>query len=270
MTLPKISIITISLNSADTIEETIASVTSQDYARKEYIVIDGGSDDGTLDIIEAHKEAIDLYVSEKDQGISDAFNKGLAKATGDLIAFINAGDYLLPGALSEVARRYDGESDIYCGNLLLLDPKTHYTCLLRPSVDFPVMPFFRRPAHQGLFVRKELYQRLGGYDTRLRYAMDLDFLMRASRAKAVFKRVDIPVAVFRLGGITSSSVFRKRREYLYLIRKNGGSKLQAYTFYAFLVITQTTKGLLRMTGIDIVRRLRYRKHPQPNTPHIHP
>ena len=259
MKSPKISIITVSYNSAATIENTIKSVISQDYANKEYIIIDGKSTDGTQNIVERYSSGIDVFVFERDKGISDAFNKGIDRASGDLIVLINSDDYLLPGALSKVAQQYDGVSDLYCGNLLLWNPSTDYKCVIKPSLDFPTMPFFRRPVHQGVFVTKQLYDRLGVYDVDLHYAMDLDFLMRATRNNAKFKHLDVEIAVFRLGGATSDSIFKKRKEYVYLIRKNGGSILQAYIYYSFLVITQTLKKMLNIKGFDIVRRVRYKK-----------
>ncbi len=259
MCLPKISVITVSYNSVLTIEKTIKSVIEQDYIEKEYIIIDGGSKDGTQEIVAKYNEYIDVFVSEKDNGISDAFNKGIVKATGDLIVLINSDDYLLPNALSLVASQYDKTSDLFCGNLLLWNPSTHYKCVIKPSLEFPLMPFFKRSVHQGVFVTKELYKRLGGYDEKLNYAMDLDFLMRATRIKAKFKYMDIDIAVFRLGGATSDSIFKKKKEYIYLIKKNGGNVLQAYMYYSFLVVTQVLKSLLNIKGLDIVRRIRYKK-----------
>lgn len=259
MDKPKITIITVSFNSASTIEKTIKSVIEQDYLNKEYVIIDGGSADGTQDIVLKYKQHIDYFVSERDNGISDAFNKGISIATGELIVLINSDDYLVPGALKKVAQLYDGKSDIYSGNLLLWDVSTDYKCVLQPSLDFPVMPFFRRPAHQGVFVEKRLYEKIGMYDVKIRYAMDLDFLMRATKNNAKFKHVDTNVAVFRLGGATEDSIFKKRKEYIYIVRKNGGNIFQAYTFYLFLVVTQVVKNVLKGTGFDFVRRFRYKR-----------
>ncbi len=256
--LPKISVVTISYNSKDTIEKTINSVISQDYDNKEYIVIDGGSKDGTTDIIRQYSSDISFFVSEPDNGISDAFNKGIRHATGDLIVLINSDDYLLPEALKNVAQHFDTSTDIFCCNLLLWNENTGEKRIIKPSTDYPTMPFFRRPAHQGAFITKALYERIGCYDTEIRYAMDLDFLMRATKHHAIFKHVDINVAVFRLGGATNDSIFKKKKDYLTIVQKNGGSWLQSHLFYAFLVITQTTKKALRLSGIDWVRKIRYR------------
>jgi len=257
-TYPKISVITISYNSKETIEDAITSVITQNYENKEYIVIDGGSNDGTKDIIQKYVDNIDFYISEKDKGISDAFNKGISHSTGDLIVLINSDDKLLPNALTTVAENYDEKTDILSCNLILWNTKTGDQRILFPSTYFPVMPFFRRPAHQGAFIKSDLYKKIGTYDISIRYGMDLDFLMRATRTGAVFKHINQSVAVFRLGGVTNESIFKKRKEYLYIIRKNGGTWLQAHIFFIFLVFTQTTKKLLRLTGIDWIRKIRYK------------
>lgn len=256
----KISVITICYNSESTIERTILSVLSQDFPDVEYILIDGVSKDRTMDIVRRYSEQIDIVISEPDNGISHAFNKGIQKASGDLIVLVNSDDYLLPGVLRQVAETWDGESDIWSGNYIASTNDNNDCYRIRPSLDFPVMPFFRRPVHQGRFITKKLYDRIGMYDESIRYPMDLDFLMRATRAGAKFQYVDTDVAVFALGGATSYSIFDKRDDYIRLVRNNGGSILQAYIFYAFLVVTQQTKRLLGKTGKDIVRILRYKKH----------
>ena len=183
-------------------------------------MIDGGSNDGTKDIIQKYVDHIEFYISEKDKGISDAFNKGISHSTGDLIVLINSDDKLLPNALTTVAENYDEKTDIFSCNLILWNSKTGDQRVLFPSTDFPVMPFFRRPAHQGAFIKSDLYKKIGTYDISIRYCMDLDFLMRATRTGAVFKHINQSVAIFRLGGATNESIFKKRKEYLYIIRKN--------------------------------------------------
>lgn len=256
---PKISVITICFNSASTIEETIKSILSQDYPEKEYIIIDGASTDSTVNIVERYQDRIDYFVSEPDTGISNAFNKGISHATGELIVLINSDDYMLPGVLSKVAETWDGKSDIWSGNYLALNEKTNQRFRIKPSLSFPVMPFFRHPVHQGRFITRKLYNRIGGYDETIKVPMDLEFLMRATRMDASFQYENVDVAVFRLGGKTDDSIFKKKNDYISLVRKNGGNMLQAYMFYWFLVLTQETKRILSMTGSDISRLLRYKK-----------
>ena len=102
-------------NSEVHLEEAILSVISQPYINKEYIVIDGGSTDGTLKIIEKYRNKIDYYISEPDKGISDAFNKGIKAATGDLIGILNSDDFMMPDVLSKIAVEYDENIGVYRG-----------------------------------------------------------------------------------------------------------------------------------------------------------
>lgn len=259
MSLPKITVITISYNSASTIERTIRSVIEQKYNNLEYIIIDGASTDGTQNIIGKYKDYIDVFISEKDNGISNAFNKGIALSTGELIVLVNSDDYLLNGALKKVADTWDGKSDIWSGNYIAEGTKTSKRFRIHPSLKFPIMPFFKKPVHQGRFIKRGLYERIGMYDEKIHYPMDMDFLIRATKAKAVFQYVDTDVAVFSLGGATEQSIFKKRKDYVYMIRKNGGNLLQAYIYYIFLILTQEIKKTLYIKGTDITKLFRYKK-----------
>ena len=154
---PKISIITITYNSDATIEETIRSVTMQDYPALEYVIIDGGSTDGTLDIIQKYRDQIQIVISEPDKGISDAFNKGIARATGEIIGIINSDDILLPGALQEVAEAYNPQVDIYSGLILFWNEDTDETFPSYPDVSFDTLKLQYNVAHTARFVRKDAY-----------------------------------------------------------------------------------------------------------------
>ena len=158
---PKITVITITYNSAATLEETIRSVTMQDYPDLEYVIIDGGSTDGTLDIVRKYKDQIQVVVSEPDKGISDAFNKGIARATGEVVGIINSDDILLPGALQEVAGAYDPQVDVYSGLILFWNEETDDTFASYPEVTFDRLRLQYNVAHPARFVRKDAYQRYG-------------------------------------------------------------------------------------------------------------
>ena len=156
--LPRISIVTITYNSAATLEETIRSVTMQDYPALEYVIIDGGSTDGTLDIVQKYKDQIQVVVSEPDKGISDAFNKGVSRATGEIIGIINSDDILLPGALQEVAAAYDPQVDVYSGLILGL-----YRVDLRYMMDIELLVRFYKQGAKYLLVERPLAKfRIGG------------------------------------------------------------------------------------------------------------
>ena len=257
---PKITIITICYNSARTIEKTIRSVVSQDYENREYNIVDGLSTDDTMDIVGKYRDQIDIIISEKDKGISDAFNKGIRRASGDLIAMINSDDILLPGALSLVAKAWEPGIDVLATNVIMKDTETGYECREVPSTDFPLMPFFRHVAHQGAYISRQCYTKYGLYDTNIRWPMDLEYLMRVYTHGGRFRHSDIDTAVFISGGTTNSnSILKKRKDYLYMVRKNGGNSLQAWTFYLFLVATQVTKKGMSVFGKNFAQKLRYRR-----------
>lgn len=253
----KISIITPAFNSGQTIEKTIQSVLAQNYDNLEYIIIDGASTDNTLALVSKYMDKISCIVSEKDSGISEAFNKGISRATGDVIGIINSDDYLLPGALRTVADAFDGITDIYQGDILMENPDTGFRCREIPSSHFPKMPFFCHVAHQGMFVTRDAYNRFGIYDETLRWPMDLEFLMRADRLGARFKHIEADLAVFVAGGFTSNDISKKKKDYLSIVLKNGGNKLQAYLYYYYLYSVQQVKKILSLFGKDIGQKLRY-------------
>ena len=195
---PRISVITITYNSAATLEETIRSVTSQDYPALEYVIIDGGSTDGTLDIVQKYKDQIQVVVSEPDNGISDAFNKGISRATGEIIGIINSDDILLPSALQEVAAAYDPQVDVYSGLILFWNEETNETFPSYPDVTFDTLKLQYNVAHPARFVRKDAYQRYGLYRLDLRYMMDIELLVRFYKQGARFLLVERPLAKFRI------------------------------------------------------------------------
>ena len=194
---PLISIVTVCYNSAATIEQTILSVLQQQYPAIDYVIIDGGSTDGTQNIINRYRESLGYYISEPDKGISDAFNKGIAAAKGQLIGIINSDDRLLPGALQAIADAYDGTTDVYRGNVIISNESTGFYGRETPSMHFPLAPLTIRCAHQGTFITPESYKRYGGYDLKFRYMMDYDLLTRFYQRGAKFKLFLKKYACFR-------------------------------------------------------------------------
>ena len=220
---PKISIITITYNSEATLEETILSVTTQAYPALEYVIIDGGSTDGTLDIIQKYKDKIQIVVSEPDHGISDAFNKGITKATGEIIGIINSDDILLPGALQKVAEEYDPKVDVYSGHILFWGVDTDETFSSYPDVTFDTLKLQYNVAHPARFIRKDAYERYGLYREDLRYMMDIELLCRFYKQGARFLLIDSPLAKFRIGGTTNDSIYKKKEDYRTFVQSFGGT-----------------------------------------------
>jgi glycosyltransferase involved in cell wall biosynthesis len=179
----KISIITISYNSAETIEDTIKSVISQTYSNVEYIIIDGASKDGTLEIIKKYGSQVTILVSEKDKGIYDAMNKGVERATGDIIGILNSDDFYADNnVLKDVAEKFkttqcDG---LYADLVYVNREYSEKTIRTWSAGEYTPGKFLRgwMPPHPTFFVKKEMYTRFGLYQTGLRSAADYELMLR--------------------------------------------------------------------------------------------
>lgn len=199
---PLISVITPSFNHGRFIEETICSVLEQDYPRVQYIVIDGGSTDGTLDIVRNYAERISFLVSEPDRGQAHAINKGLAQCTGDLVAWLNSDDVYLSGALRCVADAYaEHPKSIIAGPVINYRPSTGQEKLIQQRLNMDNMLRFWSKDwswHQpGLFFPRAFLQAAGHLDERFHYCMDYDLLLRLLPNCSVVG-VDQPLVRFRL------------------------------------------------------------------------
>ena len=210
---PRISIVTITYNSEKTLEGTIKSVISQKYDNLEYLIIDGGSKDGTLNIVKRYQDYISYFVSEPDKGISDAFNKGIEQATGEIVGIINSDDFLMPNALQAIAQSYKLDVDVYSGNVIYWNEVTNGEFSVKPDISFEKLKIQFRVAHPGRFIRKDAYEKYGMYDLSFRYMMDVELLCRFYKLGAKFVHLDQNLAKFRLGGTTSDSIFRKKGEF---------------------------------------------------------
>ncbi|MDX2003535.1 MAG: glycosyltransferase family 2 protein [Chitinophagales bacterium] len=179
MQLPKISVITPSYNQGQYIEQTILSVVNQDYPNLEYIIIDGGSTDNTLEIIRRYEQKISYWVSEKDEGQSDAINKGLMKATGEIVVWLNSDDYYEPGALNWVGDAFvkNPEAGVVIGNVNNMTPAGSKQLYQN---HFELFDFLKRVSiHQpGVFWKKELCEVYGYLDKSFYYLMDHELWVR--------------------------------------------------------------------------------------------
>jgi glycosyltransferase involved in cell wall biosynthesis len=175
--LPKISIITPSFNQGEFIEETIRSVLLQGYPNLEYIIIDGGSTDNTLEIIKKYSHFLHYWVSEKDKGQSDAINKGLKHATGDVFNWLNSDDFYLPDALIKVGNAFKNvELNIFCGQLFTGKEdgkRAHFKgAFLENTIEQTIASrYFCQPS---TFFRLPIIKQLGGVETQLFFCMDLE------------------------------------------------------------------------------------------------
>lgn len=208
----KCSIITVCYNSEATIERTIKSVLNQTYQNIEYIIVDGASTDGTLNIVKAYEAKFEgrmRVISEPDDGIYFAMNKGIGIASGQLIGMINSDDWYESDAVETMVNFYDNMSEVdrkYCilyGGMAswLGDEKKSYSVGNHENMGNGDMTI----SHPTCFVSKVLYEELGGYDTKYISASDYDFMLRMLKRNDVsFSRVDHYIANFSCGGMCSS------------------------------------------------------------------
>lgn len=227
----KLSIITVCFNSEATIVRTLHSVAAQTWPNVEHIVIDGTSRDGTLALISSHRTArVSTVVSEPDKGVYDAMNKGVAAATGDVVAFLNADDfYADDGVLSRVAQAMDAEQlDALYGDVLFFSADdTGKTVRRYDSGRFRAdrIAWGWMPAHPALFVRRALFLRYGSFRDDYRISGDFEFIARVFSNPGLRHR-HWPEALVRmqLGGISTSgwrATLRLNREMMRACRDNG-------------------------------------------------
>ena len=219
--IPLISIITVVLNGGRYVEQAIQSVINQDYPHLEYIVIDGGSTDETLDIIRKFEDRIDRWTSEPDNGIYDAMNKGIALARGELIGLLNADDFYEPHALQAVATAYavSRATGIFYGNSYILQDdmglryKSYGHTRFWRGMGFP---------HQAMFVHRAVHDAIGTYDTGYRLAADYDFVLRALENSITLSYVDAFLVSYRNTGLSGSNLYATMNELRKINEKHFG------------------------------------------------
>ena len=234
----KISIITVCYNSAEFFEEAIESVLSQDYDNFEYIIIDGGSTDGSVDIIRKYEDRLAYWCSEPDAGLYDAMNKGIAKATGDIVGMINSDDYYFPGAFKKVAATFENKSldnNIFWGDIMHGDER------VLGWRDWNVKRGAFAP-HPSMFCPKKIYDQIGVYGLKYKILADYDFMYRAINHYHI-KHVYLPesIAFFRPGGLASQNILPSLKEELAVKLSYGQSPLIAYTVFWLKIIKNSHK-----------------------------
>ncbi len=225
---PKISIITPSFNQGRYLERTINSIIDQDYPNLEYIIIDGGSNDGSVDIIKKYSSRIAFWVSEPDKGQAHALNKGFTLATGEIIGWLNSDDLYCPGALSLVARTINEfpYADACFGGIFIIDESDRIKNAIWPVEPVPAYNFHVGLSihQQGLFWRRDLFSRIGMLDESLHFAMDLDFIIRIL-LNGGLSRICKHIGMFRVhnDSKTSSANVLNNQEHLIIKERYGAN-----------------------------------------------
>jgi len=217
--MPLVSVITVCLNSEKYLEETIKSVVGQTYRNIEHIIIDGGSTDGTLDIIKKYQDCIAYWVSEPDQGMYDAMNKGIARAKGELAGILNSDDYYQPDAIEIIVNesQKDRKAGVICGEVLFfLNEQNGSRATWRRRLT-NLGKFDQEVVHPATFVKKKVYEKFQ-YDVRYRIASDIDFVYRLYFNGIKFHTCPALIANYRVGGASRrfrsiADVFRIHGKY---------------------------------------------------------
>ena len=254
--LPLISVVTVVRNAVKTLPRTMQSVFSQSYSHIEYIVIDGGSTDGTLDLIHAQDERLSYWSSAPDAGISDAFNKGLQQAHGTLVGWLNADDWYEPKAVEKVVQAFLSQPvDVLCGALQYWNgAEKGYVFFSRPEK----LEWTMTVNHPTVFVRRELANQTL-FQLRYQCAMDYDVLLRYKHAGAKFVALPDVLANMSLEGV-SDRRWRHGRYEAYQIKSAVlGGRWRHWLYYLHSLARGYTGRALQVCGLQPVANY-YRRH----------
>lgn len=252
---PLISIITVSKNSSKFIQETIDSIKNQKYKNVEHIIIDGGSTDGTIDIIKKNIEHIDYFVSEADLGNYDALNKGLSLCTGDLIGIVNSDDILLQDATSILVNYYNENSDV---DFFFGSVKKHWGVISGYHPRKIKYSWFFYTSHStGFFIKRKAAKFNGKYSLKYQYSSDFDYFYRLivhNKCKGIATKKNEVFGIFRPGGI--SATLDKEKHFFEKIQIRFDNK-QNKLFLLLLIIAKFVKNLFSNNKIKLKKFIEF-------------
>ena len=208
----KISLLTVSFNSAATIRQTIESIKSQDHQDIEYIIVDGNSTDATVEIIKSYESFITKWISEPDKGIYDAMNKAIRMTSGDVVGILNSDDFYTSNhILSQVAKAFlDPAIDVVFGDLVFVDPANLNKVIRKYSSEKWHPDKFARgfmPAHPTMFVRRRYYEQFGLFKTDYKIAADYELLIRFLYVHRLrYRYLPLTMVTMRRGGVSSRNM----------------------------------------------------------------
>lgn len=220
---PKLSVITIVYNNVRDIERTLLSVINQTYSNIEYIVIDGASNDGTLDILKKYESRISKLVSEKDRGIYDAMNKGLFIASGDYVLFMNSGDEIFASDTVEKIFATEADADIYYGETEMFDEDWKSLGRRRHKApehfNWKDFKYGMSISHQAIYIKKSLTE---PYDLSYQLSADIDWILKAAKRAKKIVNVNTFVAKYLVGGMSKKKHRQSLKERFSIFTKHYG------------------------------------------------
>ncbi|RNC72777.1 MAG: glycosyltransferase [Desulfuromonadales bacterium] len=258
-----VSVITVTLNSERHLEEAMESVLAQEWPELDYVIVDGGSTDGTLAIVRrlAEGDPRIRWISEPDRGISDAFNKGIALARGELIGILNSDDTYAAGALRAVAEAFaaNPECDVFHGDMARFEGDRELF-VLKPAGPGPATWHEMPLNHPATFVTRRAYDDVGTFDLGLRVAMDYDLVLRLYRHGCRFHYLPQVLAGMRYGGASDERLLAVAREVYAASVRLGYPRWRAGFWSGVRVGKGVVKRILRRLGLHGVMRLHPRFH----------
>lgn len=261
----RFSIITISFNSEKTIERTIKSVLSQSFKDYEYIIVDGGSKDCTLDIIRHYEPLFEgrmKWKSEPDNGIYNAMNKGIERSCGEIISIVNSDDWLEPNALDIMNYSFDGNgrdvNSVYCGWM-----NFHYKdgSVQIMKTDHHLLDCYSKRCemagvrHPAVFVGSNVYKQYGTFDETLKVLADTDFIVRCYLNGVRFVYPNQVVTNMSDGGVSNDNLMKACKDYGVILKKNNVQGVKYYYLYNRWKIKRYVKSLLPVSLIKRVREI---------------
>lgn len=254
-----LSMITVCFNAENCIEKTMQSVLKQTYPVYEYIIVDGKSKDNTMNIVKSYEDkfaeanVVFRYISEPDRGISDAFNKGIKMATGDIIGLINADDEMVENTNEILQKQYESnKADIYYGNCIWIEDKNSLSFVSKPKETNPSklnrLLYEMVVIHPATFISKNAYDSVGTYDISFRYCMDQELLYKMNASKLKFCYIDQVLSVFKAGGVSDRNAKKVFAEASRIAINAGEPKLKVKLIELKKNLRNSTARFLKKVG----------------------
>jgi glycosyltransferase involved in cell wall biosynthesis len=240
----KVSVITIVRNGEDHVERTIRSVLAQTHRDIEYIFLDGASSDNTVAVAERYRAHFAVFRSEPDKGISDAWNKGIGLATGEVIALLNAGDECYPDTVQKAVSAIEAGADMVYGDTELVSEQGELRLFNKGRFSLWKYSAGMGLYHPSVMARKSLYDRIGTFELRWKYAMDSDWMTRAAVSGARIVHADYRVRMLD-GGVSVKNRFMAYGEHLQALQDRGAGERTVYLSMLSTGLRGLVRNLLR-------------------------